>query len=97
MEIIRWIFGSILLLFGGYVSSFGIIRAVINFKNKKRGINRHISGMPIIGPLLFIGGWYITPLPWSWFVLLILILDVDTLLLPVGLYLIYKKTTGLGL
>jgi len=92
-EIIRWIFGSILLLFGGYVSSFGIIRAVINFKNKKRGIDRHVSGMPIIGPLVFIGGWYITPLPWSGFVLLILILDFDTLLLPVGLvYLLYKET-----
>jgi hypothetical protein len=49
--------------------------------------------MPIIGPLVFIGGWYITPLPWSGFVLLILILDFDTLLLPVGLvYLLYKET-----
>lgn len=91
IKIIRWIFGSILLLFGGYVSSFGIIRAVINFKNKKRGIDRYVSGVPF-GSLFFIVGWGITPLPWSWFVLLILIIDFDTLLLPIGLvFLLFKR------
>jgi prepilin-type processing-associated H-X9-DG protein len=61
-EIIRWIFGSILLLFGGYVSSFAITRTVINLRNQRRGIDRYVSGVPF-GSLFFIGGWIITPLP----------------------------------
>lgn len=84
-EIIRWILGSVLILLGGYISSFALIRTIINYRNQKRGVDRFISGTPIVGPLLFISGWIISPLPWNYAVLFILILDFDTLLLPFGI------------
>ena len=91
IQLIRWILGIVLILLGGYVASFSLIRTVINFRNQKRGIDRHVSGTPIIGPLFFIVGWNIFPLPWHWAILLILIYDFDTLLIPFGLIYIFIR------
>lgn len=82
IEILRWVAGGLLLLLGGYISAFGVLRLFINARNQRRGVDRHVSGMPILGPLIFLAGWWISPLDWTNWALMILVFDLDTLILP---------------
>ena len=79
-EFFQWLLGGVLLALGGYVSLFGVVRTAINLANQKRGVDRFVSGVPIVGPVVFSIGWLVSPLAWSWWVLLIIALDIDTLL-----------------
>jgi UDP-N-acetylmuramyl pentapeptide phosphotransferase/UDP-N-acetylglucosamine-1-phosphate transferase len=77
---LRWVFGGLLLALGAWISTFGIARVLLNTRLRECGVNRHVSGLPIIGPVMFILGWMISPLSWSWWSLFIVALDIDTLL-----------------
>jgi UDP-N-acetylmuramyl pentapeptide phosphotransferase/UDP-N-acetylglucosamine-1-phosphate transferase len=78
-----WASGGALLLLGGYISVFGFARQIINSRNRAKGIDRYISGTPPMGPLFFFFGWYVSPLAWSNWALLIFIVEVDTAMIAI--------------
>ena len=80
-----WASGGALLLLGGYISVFGFARQIINARNQAKGVDRYISGTPPMGPLFFLFGWYVSPLAWSNWALLIFVVEVDTAMMAIFL------------
>lgn len=77
-EFLRWLVGGPLLALGAYISLSAVMRTAINSRNRQRGGDRWVSGVPFVGPILFCLGWLLSPLPWSWWALLVLAVDFDT-------------------
>lgn len=78
LEFLRWLVGATLLALGGCISLVAVTRTVVNCRNRRQGVDRWISGVPFVGPILFGLGWAVSPLPWSWWALLVLVVDFDT-------------------
>ena len=77
IEIIRYIAGGLIALFGAYVIISPILMLITN-TNRKGGF----SLIPLIGPAAFIGGVAVTPLPFSHWLWLAFLVDMNTLAIP---------------
>lgn len=79
------------------MSAFGFGRHIVNYRNQQKGIDRFVSGVPFVGPLVFALGWYISPLEFNPWVLLIFILETETILMLIlGLNVLYSKLRSIN-
>ncbi len=72
VEAIRYIVGGLIALFGMFV----IISPFLVMFTKREG---SYSLVPLIGPIAFIGGVAITPLPFSHWLWLAFLFDINTM------------------
>lgn len=85
LDAARWIIGAALVLFGGYVVGFNWATIPWNSRLHAQGVERHVSSMPIIGPLALTLGaacmlWGASAhLLWFW------LIDWPTASLPIAL------------
>ena len=77
---ISLIVGSILITIGTFIGSFSWVRLFTNLKNLSNGIKQCASPVPLVGSLLFFAGYGMLPIEHSWWALLFLLLDFDTLI-----------------
>ena len=77
IEIITYIAGGLIALFGAFVIISPILMLITN-TNRKGGF----SLMPLIGPAAFIGGVAVTPLPFSHWLWLAFLVDMNSLAIP---------------
>lgn len=82
---LRWGAGAVLMIFGVFVAFTSWVNMRRNWLNQRDGIDRHISGIPLIGSSSFLLGWLVAPMSWSWWSLLFLAVDIDTPILIIGL------------
>ena len=75
MDIVRYIAGGLIALFGAYI----MISTYITLFTKKEG---GMSFVPLIAPLAFVGGVAITPLPFSHWLWLAFLVDLNSLAIP---------------
>ncbi len=75
MDIVRYIAGGLIALFGAYI----MISTYITLFTKKEG---GMSFVPLIAPLAFVGGVAITPLPFSHWLWLAFLFDLNTIAIP---------------
>lgn len=84
MELLRYLFGGALVLFGLFIIATNYARQISNFRNRKKD-RGWSSPVPILGPLAVIVGNFVLPIGFSNWVLLAAVLDPDTLILVKGL------------
>ena len=84
MEVLRYLIGGALLLFGVFVVITNYVRQISNFRNRKKD-GHWSSPAPVLGPLLIIVGYAALPIEFSNWVFLAVILDPDTVITVIGL------------
>ena len=77
LEATRYIVGGLIALFGTFVIICSFL--IIFTKTKREG---GYSLVPLIGPIAFIGGVAITPLPFNHWLWLAFLFDVNTMAIP---------------
>jgi len=93
MDTVFWVVGVLLICFSIFVVYTGIVRQVHNYRHSKNGDGSWSSPTPLIGTLAFIGGYAILPIEFSYWAFLIVLFDIDTPLILVGLILfIFHKS-----
>lgn len=75
VEATRYIVGGLIALIGAWF----IVASLFTIFTKREG---RTSLMPFIGPLAFIGGVAITPLPFSHWLWLAFLVDINTIAIP---------------
>ncbi len=76
MDIVRYIAGGLIALFGAYIIVGTYITLFTKIFTKKEG---GMSLVPLIAPLAFVGGVAITPLPFSHWLWLAFFVDLNTI------------------
>ena len=84
MDVLRFSFGGVLILFGVAVVVTNYVRQVSNIRNRKK-VGHWSSPAPIIGPLCIIVGYTALPIEFSSWIFLAVILDPDTVRTVIGL------------
>ena len=84
MEVLRYLFGGVLLLFGIFIVVSNYVRQISNFRNRKKD-GHWSSPAPILGPLFIIIGYSALPIDFSRWIFLAVILDPDTVITIIGL------------
>ena len=77
MEMLRYFLAGALILFGLFVVIINYVRLIANHRNRK-GDGRWSSPAPFVGPLFIIIGYLASPLEFSNWILLAIIVDPDT-------------------
>lgn len=91
MESLKFIFGTLLILFGSFIIGANYACIFINRKNAKKGIDKHHSFSPLIGPVSFMIGASFVNLNFSILMIIVFIIDPGTWLIVIGLpYAIFK-------
>ncbi len=91
MDFLQTILGLGLLLFGLFIIVCSYIRQVQNHKNRNNPEASYSSPAPFIGPILVIVGLTLVSVELSPWMLLLFLLDPDTVLIVVGLiWLLFK-------
>jgi|APSaa5957512622_1039677.scaffolds.fasta_scaffold136778_1 hypothetical protein len=91
MDVIKYILGVFLILFGVYIIAANYACIIINKRNKKKGIDKHHSFSPVFGPLLFIIGLSFVELSITFWVIIVFLVDPGTWLILLGLpYALFK-------
>jgi len=85
LELLRYVFGVALLLFGSFIILTNYARQISNYRNSKKENGRWSSPAPLIGPLFVIVGYSILPLEFSSWIFLVIVLDPDTVITILGL------------
>ena len=75
MDIVGYIAGGFIALFGAYI----IVITYVGLFTKKEG---GMSLVPLIAPLAVVGGVAITPLPFSHWLWLAFLVDLNSLAIP---------------
>ena len=81
--LLRWEIGGPLLLLGAFSASWLPLRLIESRLRQVRGEDSPMSGLPGVGPMIFLLGWWLSPLAWSTWALVIFLVDVHVLLLAV--------------
>lgn len=84
MEVLRYLFGGALLLFGAFVVVTNYVRQISNIRKSKIS-GRWSSPAPIVGPLFFIVGYAALPVEFSKWVFLVIVIDPDTVITVLAL------------
>ncbi|MDC0743721.1 hypothetical protein [Polyangium mundeleinium] len=69
--------GLLLCVLGGYVILMNAASVVVNTRNRRRGIDRFISMVPLVGPLLACAGLFLASAP-LWGLAVPWVLDIAT-------------------
>ncbi len=80
IETLRYIAGGFVALFGAFII-VGTYITIFTKSTKKGGT----SLVPLVGPLAIVGGIAITPLPFSHWIWVVFLIDLNTTLIPAGL------------
>ena len=70
---VYWVLGGIPMAFGAWIAFFNVFRHWEMRRIRKSGRTQYISGTPVMASLLFLVGWWISPLgfsPWMFLILL---------------------------
>jgi len=70
-----WVLGGIPMAFGAFSAFFNIHRHWAMHQIRKTGRTQNISGTPFVSSFFFLLGWWITPLPFSPWIFLILLVE----------------------
>lgn len=82
LSTLRFVLGGSLSVLGAFCVGLNWVTIPWNYRPQRMGVDRHVSGVPIIGPILICFGaalasWPPTPhVLWSW------LLDWPTVLIP---------------
>jgi len=85
MDYLKGFLGGLLLLSGLYVIGCSYIRQLRNYRNRNRRGYSWSSPVPFVGPLLAVIGWVILPTNLSAWVLLVFVVDPDTVVFALSL------------
>ena len=85
MELMKYIFGGALLLFGLFIVVTNYARQISNYRNSKKENGRQSSPAPLVGPLFIIIGYLILPFEFSGWIFLVIALDPDTVITILGI------------
>jgi hypothetical protein len=78
VDLLKQIFGGLLILAGALIIVANYARQVSNFRNRKGG--RWSSPAPFVGPLFLIVGYNALPLPMSDWIFIVALVDPDTVI-----------------
>ncbi|MEY4385569.1 MAG: hypothetical protein RLY20_852 [Verrucomicrobiota bacterium] len=79
MAIVKFIAGLFCLLAALYVLTMNWACVIISLRNKRRGIDRHHSTVPLVSAIPAILAATLLPRPWGFWALLIPVLDIANL------------------
>ena len=85
MTIMMKITASLMVLLGIYIVAMNCYAQLQNYRNKKRGIEKFISPLPFIGPILICFGYNLFGLPFNGLIFLVFLLDPGTLITIISL------------
>ena len=85
MEAIRWISAGLFFTIAIYIMGLGFIRQIHNLRESRKENGSWSSPTPIIGTVTFLGAWALAPTSFPSWVLLFLLLDIDTLIVLITL------------
>lgn len=85
MEILKTLSGAAFLLFGTFIVFMSYVRQISNFRNRHNDNARWSSPAPFIGPLFVIVGYFLLATEFSYWILLTLVLDPDTVITILGI------------
>ena len=71
------ILGSLVLLFGLFIVVMSYARQIQNSRNRETA--SYSSPVPFVGPVFVVVGYAASPLPFSPWIFLVFLLDLDTL------------------
>lgn len=84
MELFQYLLGAVFLLFGVSIVSASYVRQIANYRNRSKKDYRWSSPAPFIGPMFTILGYFTMPIEFSSWILLVIVLDPDTMLVVVS-------------
>ncbi len=85
MNALRIIAASLLMLFAAYIAVMNWVCVIVSMRNKRKGIDRHHSTVPLISLLASAFAYYIYPLEPKYWIGLFPALDPGNWMLAVGL------------
>ncbi len=85
MELLRYILGSLIALFGLCVITLNYVRQIKNFRHGRQGTGDWSSPAPLLGPCAVLLGSLVLPLHLGWWVLIAFLADPDTIIVLVSL------------
>ncbi len=85
MDFLQTILGFGLLLFGSFIIFCSYSRQVLNYKNRHNPKASYSSPAPFIGPIFVIVGLTMLSVELSPWILLVFLLDPDTVMIVAGL------------
>ena len=92
MEVLKYIFGVLLMLFGVYIIGANYACIIINKRNIKKGIDKHHSFSPLFGPILILIGLSFLKFNIGVWGIIVFIVDPGTWLILLGLpYALFKE------
>ncbi len=80
MELLKYVFGGALLLFGLFIVLANYVRQVTNFRNRKKENGKWSSPAPFVGPIFVVVGYSALPFEYTPWLFLIFLLDPDTVI-----------------
>ncbi len=81
----RWIVGSLLCLFAAYVACCNFAALILSSRNRSRGVQRHYSQGPIVGPVAGYLGLFALPVAKPLGLWLLPLIDPSTWIMLMGL------------
>ena len=97
MIYLHYILGVGLMVFGIYIVGVNYCCIIVRERNKRKGIDRHHSVSPFIGPVSYLIGALLSPLKTGIHVLIVFVLDPGTWLIVLGLpYALLTELLGLS-
>jgi len=85
MIYLQYILGVGLMVFGIYIVGVNYCCIIVSERNKRKGIDKHHSVSPFIGPISYLIGTLLSPLRIGIHVLIVSALDPGTWLIVLGL------------
>ena len=86
-----FIFGITFIVIGILVLLSNYIYVVGNILNKKRGIQKHYSFIPLVAPIFILLGVHFSPMQFNWYYWFVTIADLGTLVLILSLPKLIKE------
>jgi len=96
MKIVLFIIGTVFILSGLSMVLCNYAYLVMNYINRRKGIDKHHSWIPLLGSVFTLIGIYISPLEFKKFYLLIFVLDPGTLFTFMSLPWFFKRIRNCG-
>ena len=92
MDSIRYVLGTICLLAGTLIVVASYVRQIRNYRNRNKNGHRWSSPAPFIGPALIIAGYFVLPVTFCYWLLLVFALDPDTMVTVLSIPLVFKES-----
>lgn len=89
--ILRVVLGAAAACLGAFVIVYNWGTIFRNASNTEKGINRNVSPVPVVGPILMIAGISVASWGFSPYVLAVLLADWTTFIIPLALRDIFRS------